>query len=99
MNHDGIVNSQDLAVVSSSWLETGTGLAGDANGDGIVNSQDLAVVSSNWLATSGGGSANGDALSPEPASLSLAVVCFAVFAGALALRRRAYRVIASSNLG
>lgn len=50
VNFDGIVNSQDLALVSSKWLATGSigQLAGDANRDGIVNSQDLALISSNW---------------------------------------------------
>ena len=52
VNLDGIVNSQDLANVSSNWLRTGVGLlSGDVNGDGIVNSQDLATISSNWLQT------------------------------------------------
>ena len=54
VNLDGIVNSQDLANVSSNWLRTGVGLlSGDVNGDGIVNSQDLATISSNWLQTGG----------------------------------------------
>ena len=47
-NQDGIVNSQDLAIISSSWL--GAGPTGDVNADGIVNSQDLALVASQWLA-------------------------------------------------
>jgi hypothetical protein len=47
INGDGIVNSQDLALVSSGWLSSGP--TGDDNGDGIVNSQDLALVSSQWL--------------------------------------------------
>ena len=72
VNHDGIVNSQDLALVSSSWLATGTGLAGDANGDGIVNSQDLAVVSSNWLATSGWRLTSASVPEPEHAARRLA---------------------------
>jgi hypothetical protein len=47
VNGDGIVNAQDLALISSNW---GAGYgAGDANGDGVVNAQDLALVSSNWL--------------------------------------------------
>ena len=52
-NFDGIVNSQDLAAVSSNWLvHNASGLtSGDVNGDGIVNSQDLALISSNWLKT------------------------------------------------
>jgi hypothetical protein len=51
-NGDGIVNSQDIALVSSNWLTAGP--AGDVNSDGIVNSQDIALISSNWLRTTGG---------------------------------------------
>ncbi len=69
VNGDGIVNSQDLAIVSSEWLRTGTGLIGDVNHDSIVNSQDLAVVSSEWLQTSGGGPAVASAV-PEPGSFA-----------------------------
>jgi hypothetical protein len=57
-NGDGIVNGQDLALVSSNWLTHGP--AGDVNSDGIVNGQDLAVISSNWLATAGGAGTNSD---------------------------------------
>lgn len=68
-NFDGIVNSQDLAQVSSNWLvSNATGLqSGDVNGDGIVNSQDLALISSNWLKTTPplAGSGNANAV-PEP---------------------------------
>ncbi|HVU86100.1 MAG TPA: dockerin type I domain-containing protein, partial [Pirellulales bacterium] len=49
VNGDGIVNSQDLALITANWLSNGP--VGDVNGDGIVNAQDLALVSSNWLAT------------------------------------------------
>ena len=48
-NQDGIVNSQDLALVAAGWL--GHGPIGDVNADGVVNAQDLAIVSSQWLAT------------------------------------------------
>ena len=49
VNGDGIVNTQDLALVSSNWLRQGNQpLVGDANFDGIVNSQDLAVLSSQY---------------------------------------------------
>ncbi|HVU89305.1 MAG TPA: dockerin type I domain-containing protein [Pirellulales bacterium] len=58
-NGDGIVNSQDLALVSSSWLSSGP--VADDNGDGIVNSQDLALISSQWLAAlPAGGAASGN---------------------------------------
>jgi hypothetical protein len=77
LNHDNIVNAQDLALVSSNWLATGGSVAGDVNGDGIVNAQDLALVSSNWLqATTGNAAAV-----PEPAGLILiavAAVCLAL---------------------
>jgi hypothetical protein len=69
VNHDGIVNGQDLALVSSNWLSTGSGVTGDVNGDGIVNGQDLALVSSNWLETAGGSSAASAV--PEPTSAAL----------------------------
>ena len=52
-NQDGIVNSQDIALLSSSWLASPqSGFfdpAIDSNGDGIVNTQDLALLSANWL--------------------------------------------------
>ena len=49
LNHDGIVNSQDLALITATWMKTGTGAndpAGDVNHDGIVNGQDLALIAS-----------------------------------------------------
>jgi hypothetical protein len=52
-NFDGVVNGQDLALVSSNWLQSNAAHlgTGDVNGDGIVNGQDLALISSNWLQT------------------------------------------------
>jgi hypothetical protein len=74
VNFDGIVNSQDLALVSSNWLKTGSigQLGGDANRDGVVNAQDLAMISSNWepgliLGTPA-------AAVPEPGSMLLVVI-------------------------
>ncbi|HVU89176.1 MAG TPA: dockerin type I domain-containing protein [Pirellulales bacterium] len=78
LNGDGIVNTQDLAIVSSNWLATGTGIAGDVNGDGIVNSQDLALISSNWPRQAGNTSeavgAQGGTNVPEPKAVILAIV-------------------------
>lgn len=75
VNADGIVNSQDLALMSSAWLQTGSGFApipqADANGDGIVNSQDIALVSSNWLASAHLGHS---AAVPEPNSIALLTI-------------------------
>jgi hypothetical protein len=87
VNHDGIVNGQDLALVSSNWLQTGSMVTGDVNKDGIVNGQDLALVSSNWLATSAGAGA-AVAPVPEPGSIALAVLAM-LFGGCPLLRRRA----------
>ena len=84
VNRDGIVNSQDLAIVSSEWQQTGTGLVGDVNHDDIVNSQDLAIVSSEWQQTSGG-SGNSAAAVPEPNSALLALLALVV--GGCTIRR------------
>ena len=73
VNFDGIVNGQDLALVASTWLQTGSigQLSGDANRDGIVNGQDIALIASNWEAgIPGSGQASAV---PEPASLLLAL--------------------------
>jgi hypothetical protein len=89
VNFDGIVNSQDLALVISNWLKTGKGAnapVGDANHDGIVNSQDLAIISS--IASSSGGG-NNVAGVPEPASLLLTLIATACLF--IAARRRADR--------
>ena len=43
VNGDGIVNIQDLVLVSSSLGQTGKSRA-DVNGDGVVNIQDLVLV-------------------------------------------------------
>ena len=52
VNLDGIVNGQDIALIASNWLKTGSNPA-DANGDGIVNGQDIVLISSHWLNTFG----------------------------------------------
>jgi len=74
---DGVVNSQDLALVAENWLKTGTGAndpAGDLNHDGIVNSQDLSLVESNWTAAkTGGGAGSQSATAPEPPACVLAL--------------------------
>ena len=90
VNHDGIVNGQDLALVSSNWLVTGLNPhpVGDVNLDGIVNGQDLALVSSNWLATSGGGGASIASPVPEPASYTLCLMGVVVGLAYRSVRRR-----------
>jgi hypothetical protein len=76
VNNDGIVNGQDIAVIASNWLQTGTGAndpSGDANFDGIVNGQDIAIIASHWLQTVGGGSGGGASV-PEPSTVVLAAL-------------------------
>jgi hypothetical protein len=75
VNGDGIVNGQDLALVSSTWLSTLP--SADLNGDGIVNAQDLGSVSSNWLATlpaGGGGMGAADVMSSSLVTASVVTV-------------------------
>lgn len=86
-NHDAIVNSQDIALMSASWLATGSNLPGDVNHDGIVNSQDIALASSNWLAVSVVGGATAV---PEPGTLVLGLLALVGFAG-IALRQSTAR--------
>ena len=43
INHDGVVNIQDLVLVAGQFLQTGQNDA-DMNGDGVVNIQDLVLV-------------------------------------------------------
>jgi hypothetical protein len=87
VNFDGIANAQDIALISSSWLNSGTYLSGDANGDGVINAQDIALVSSNWLGTYSPppGLSNASAV-PEPSSIALAGL--GAVALAFAARRR-----------
>jgi hypothetical protein len=85
VNGDGIVNSQDLALISSNWLHAGTGQAGDANNDSIINSQDLALVSSNWLSAGAPVTGNSAAV-PEPSAATLALLA----AIAIGISRRRY---------
>jgi hypothetical protein len=87
VNIDGIVNGQDLALVSSNWLAVGPGNAADINRDNIVNGQDLALISSNWLRTSAGGSAAANAV-PEPSGITLAAICFAGLIAGYVRRRQ-----------
>jgi hypothetical protein len=67
VNHDGIVNLLDLAMVSTRWLQTGMNLIGDVNGDGIVNAQDIALISSNWLSTTATSDGSVNASIDDPA--------------------------------
>jgi hypothetical protein len=91
VNTDGVVNGQDLALVSSNWLTSGSGVSGDINGDGIVNGQDLALISANWDTTSAAvvPTSSQSAGVPEPASMLLFAAGAAMAAVTAAKRRRA----------
>lgn len=91
-NMDGVVNTLDLVMISSSG-KFGSGQSsfwweGDFNYDGLVNSLDLVAVSAAGVWGMGSYLPTGMASVPEPASLGLAVV-----GGALAMlvrRRRSH---------
>ena len=87
VNHDGIVNAQDVAFVASDWMRTGTNIAGDANGDGIINASDISTIAANWLtnASSSANETSSVAGVPEPSTLVLAMLGGVAV---LALRRR-----------
>ncbi|HWA97931.1 MAG TPA: dockerin type I domain-containing protein [Pirellulales bacterium] len=74
-NGDGIVNTQDIALASSSWLQSGTNLLADVNHDGIINTQDIALMSSNWLHSLGSGN---NAAVPEPSTLLMGLFSLAL---------------------
>ncbi len=76
VNHDGIVNAQDIALVASDWLKTGTNIGGDANGDGIVNSSDISTIAANWMANASSpvSQTSGVATVPEPSTFVLAAL-------------------------
>ena len=52
---DGVVNGDDLAMLTYAWLSTPTSSnwwpGADINADGIVNSDDLAILTYYWLWT------------------------------------------------
>ena len=49
-NGDNQVGTGDLALMASSWLQSGKAWAtGDFTGDGTVGTGDLALMASNWL--------------------------------------------------
>jgi hypothetical protein len=88
VNGDGIVNGQDLALISSNWLHKGTGQTGDANNDSVINAQDLALVSSNWL-SAGTPVTDSTVAVPEPSTVTLALL--AAMTIGLSNRRRMRR--------
>lgn len=45
LNHDGVVNASDLALLLSNWSGQGVG---DIDQDGVVGASDLAVLLSSW---------------------------------------------------
>ena len=49
LNSDGQINSYDLLILLSNYLEQGENLPADLNGDGQVNSSDLLILLGNYL--------------------------------------------------
>jgi peptidoglycan/xylan/chitin deacetylase (PgdA/CDA1 family) len=48
INKDGVVNLNDLSILSNHWDQDATPEQGDLNNDGKVNLNDLSILSNNW---------------------------------------------------
>ena len=48
LNHDDVVNGQDLSILLEEWGCTGVECIADINEDGFVNGADLTVILSTW---------------------------------------------------
>jgi len=49
LNGDGQINSGDLLILLSNYLELGEDILADLNGDGQVNSSDMLILLGNYL--------------------------------------------------
>jgi len=85
-NHDGVVNAQDISLIASNWLTTGSNMPADVNHDGIVNAQDIELVASHWLQSSYAG--GGGAAASEPSTFALAGLALMSYFGLRARQRR-----------
>jgi hypothetical protein len=88
-NTDGKVDVTDLGALATNWQKTnGTWEQGDFNGDGLVDVTDLGSLATNWqlssLSLPAAMQQVGLGNVPEPAAITVVL-----FAGALALGRRA----------
>jgi hypothetical protein len=48
VNCDGVVGSQDIAMILSDWGVLSTFKRTDLNADGVVDSRDITILLSNW---------------------------------------------------
>jgi hypothetical protein len=81
VNHDGVVNIQDITSVANHWQTPSP--FGDANHDYTADIQDLTVIANHWLQTGGGGGSL--AVVPEPATM-VSLAAGAVIMAGIALR-------------
>ena len=94
-NRDGVVDLQDLSIVTNHWqTNQNNWAAGDLNRDGVVDLGDLSLVTNNWQQTSSfhetalSIASPGVAAVPEPAS-ALALAGGAMLLAMKYRRRRA----------
>ena len=48
VDRDRCIGFDDLKVLTSQWLQQGSGLTGDLNSDSKVDFSDLSVLGDNW---------------------------------------------------
>jgi hypothetical protein len=48
LNTDNQVDYTDLKSLTSQWLQSGSGLAGDLDGSGKVDLKDFGIFGENW---------------------------------------------------
>jgi len=50
VDHNGVVNGLDIALIAANWLHTGApGIPGDADLNGVVNGLDISLIAGHWL--------------------------------------------------
>jgi hypothetical protein len=93
VNFDDVVDIFDIGLVSEHWLQSGPpGILGDANVDGAVDIFDIGTISENWDPLGGG-----PAQVPEPSTLTLSALGFALAAAALRSRASTRRTAARTR--
>lgn len=98
VNNDGVVDIQDVGLVSNHWLQAAPSgdnkylPQGDGNYDRIVDIQDIGLIANHWLQTAGSLDAGAATPTPvpEPATLTLSLISVALALGLARSARAAH---------